>query len=184
MRNKQDRKNVGTNKNIVLTGFMGAGKTTIGRLLAGRLGLNFLETDEIIELKTGMTISQIFDLYGEAYFRQVESKVVQELVGLPRESCVISTGGGVVLRHDNIAALQRVGVIVYLEVSPEEAWQRLRDKKDRPLLQEGRLQERIRILLQERRDQYLKSDFQVKTTARNPEEIAEEIVVLLQHALE
>ncbi len=184
MRNRLDPRNDGTKENIVLTGFMGAGKTTVGRLLAARLGWNFIETDEMIERKTGMTISQIFDLHGEAYFRQKESEAVQELVRLPRGSSVISTGGGVVLRRDNISVLRRVGVIVYLEVSPEEAWQRLRDKKDRPLLQEGYAQERIRTLLQGRRVQYLESDFQVKTAAKNPEEIVEEIVVLLQHKRE
>ena len=184
MRNKQHPRNDGTKENIVLTGFMGAGKTTVGRLLAARLGWNFIETDEMIERKTGMTISKIFDLYGEAYFRQKESEAVQELAGLTRGSSVISTGGGVVLRRDNISALRRAGVIVYLEVSPEEAWQRLRDKKDRPLLQEGCAQERIRTLLQGRRDQYLESDFHIKTAAKNPEEIVEEIVVLLQHKRE
>lgn len=184
MHHRQDPQKEETKYNIVLTGFMGAGKTTVGRMLAARLGWNFIETDEMIERRTGMSISQIFQLHGEAYFRQMESEVVRELARVSRESSVIATGGGVVLRPDNISALRSAGVIVYLDVTPEEAWQRLRGKKDRPLLQEGCLEERIRALLQERREQYLDSDFQVKTEGKKPVEIVEEIAALLHHERE
>lgn len=118
---------------IILVGLMGAGKTTVGKSLAKRLGWHFLDTDHEIEVRTGVSIATIFEIEGEAGFRDRESKVVSEIVH--RDNTVIATGGGVVMREDNRRRLRCGGLVVYLCVSPENVIQRLRYDKSRPLLQ-------------------------------------------------
>ncbi len=165
--------------NIVLIGFMGAGKSTVGSATAELLGVRFIETDEKIEKKTGQLISKIFEKYGEEYFRDLESDVIKELRKMPPGTCVVSTGGGAVLRHENISALKEIGKLVLLEVNTEEVLRRLKGKIDRPLLQGNSLMETIESLLEQRKDCYNRADYRVNTEGKKPREIAEEIICLL-----
>ena len=129
--------------NIILVGLMGAGKTTIGRLLAKRMGKRFVDSDHEIEARTGVTIPVIFEIEGEAGFRKREAMVIDDLA---RESgLVMATGGGAVLSAENRRALQAGGFVVYLCAPPELLYARTRNDRNRPLLQVkdplGRLRE-------------------------------------------
>ena len=119
--------------NIFLVGLMGAGKTSVGRLLAKGLGKTFYDCDQEIERRTGVKIPVIFDIEGEAGFRDREENVLRELARL--NDIVLATGGGAVLREGNRRALQQQGTVVYLRASPEDLWQRTRHDRNRPLLQ-------------------------------------------------
>lgn len=119
--------------NIYLVGLMGAGKTTIGRQLAKRLGRTFVDSDHEIEVRTGVGIPLIFEIEGEAGFRKREAQIIAELT--QREDIVLATGGGVVLDPQNRACLHRNGVVVYLCVQPRQLWERTRHDSGRPLLQ-------------------------------------------------
>jgi shikimate kinase len=119
--------------NIFLVGMMGSGKTTIGKLLARQLGKTFVDCDEEIQKRTGVTITHIFDVEGEAGFRKRESAVIHELVQL--DNIVLATGGGAVLDEQNCADLARNGMVVYLKGSVHDLWQRTRHDRNRPLLQ-------------------------------------------------
>jgi len=129
--------------NIILVGMMGSGKTTVGRMLAKQLGKTFIDSDEEIQKRTGVTIPHIFDVEGEAGFRQRESAIVQEL--LLRNDIVLATGGGAVLDAQNRAMMKENGMVVYLKSGVYDLWQRTRHDRNRPLLQtadpRGKLQE-------------------------------------------
>lgn len=119
-------------RHVFLIGFMGSGKTTVGRLLAERLGMSCIDLDARIEQQAGMTISQIFELGGEPLFRDRESSVLRALDG--EEPCVVACGGGVVLKDANRAFLHEQGIVVYLRVTAGEALARLAGDGSRPLL--------------------------------------------------
>ncbi|MFN0314453.1 MAG: shikimate kinase AroK [Burkholderiales bacterium] len=119
-------------RNIFLVGMMGAGKTSVGRLMAKRLGKMFYDSDQAIESRTGVKIPVIFDVEGEAGFRQRECAVIEELSGL--EGIVLATGGGAVLNERNREFLRSRGVVVYLRASVQDLWNRTRQDKNRPLL--------------------------------------------------
>lgn len=119
--------------NIFLVGMMGAGKTTVGKLLAQQLGKTFVDSDEEIQQRTGVTIPHIFDVEGEAGFRQRETNVIQDLVRL--DNLVLATGGGAVLNGQNRDALRGNGIVIYLRSSVHDLWQRTRHDRNRPLLQ-------------------------------------------------
>lgn len=125
-------KQYGTN-NVYLVGLMGAGKTTIGRSLAKRLNLDFLDSDREIEARTGVTIPTIFEIEGEDGFRKREAHMILELAQLSGR--VVATGGGVVLRQENRSNLRASGFVVYLNVPPHTLWERTRNDRNRPLLQ-------------------------------------------------
>ncbi len=118
--------------NIFLVGLMGAGKTSVGRLLAKRLGKKFYDCDHEIERRTGVKIPVIFEIEGEAGFRVREATVVRELSAL--DDIVLATGGGAVLREDNRRVLSAGGTVVYLRASLDDLWQRTRHDRNRPLL--------------------------------------------------
>jgi len=120
-------------ENIYLVGLMGAGKTTIGRSLAKRLGLSFIDTDKEIESRTGVTIPTIFEIEGEDGFRKRESQIIAEMA--TRTSMVVATGGGGVLRPENRANMRSSGFVIYLNVPPQTLWERTRHDRNRPLLQ-------------------------------------------------
>lgn len=134
--------------NIFLVGMMGAGKTTVGRLLAKHLGKAFHDSDHEIERRTGVNIPLIFEIEGEAGFRARESAVIDELAKL--DDIVLATGGGAVLSPHNRETLAAAGTVVYLRATPEELWARTRHDRNRPLLQTADPQAKLRDLFQQR----------------------------------
>lgn len=119
--------------NIILIGLMGAGKTSVGKLLARRLGKTFYDSDHEIERTTGVRIPVIFEIEGEAGFRSRETRMLAELASMP--NVVLATGGGAVLAEENRRLLSSRGTVVYLRASPHDLWQRTRHDRNRPLLQ-------------------------------------------------
>lgn len=141
--------------NLYLVGMMGAGKSTIGQVMAKRLGYRFFDTDAVIEQATHQTIPEIFESSGEAAFRAIEHQVLSQLS--PYTRLVISTGGGIVLDQENWWHL-RQGVVVWIDVSVEELIQRLQGDEHRPLLQRPDWQEHLANLLAKRRSRYAEAD--------------------------
>ena len=166
---------------IALVGFMCAGKSTVGRLLAARLNKAFVETDALIEERAGMPVAQVFSTYGEARFREMEVEVVADVSA--RTNAVIACGGGVVLNHCNVDRLRAGAIVVYLDVSPVAVLQRLGPPSDvRPLLSGPDREERIVKLMQERRPAYLAAaELTVDASLMTPPEIAAEIEGSLRH---
>ncbi|MEJ7928510.1 shikimate kinase [Ramlibacter sp. AN1015] len=137
---------------IALIGLPGAGKTTVGKLLARRLGLAFIDSDAAIEQQLGCSIRAFFEAQGEAAFRDVESQVLHRLT--EGEACVLSTGGGIVLRSENRDRLRATCRVGYLDASPEDLFRRLRHDGKRPLLQVDDPLARLRALHAERAPLY------------------------------
>jgi shikimate kinase len=160
---------------LILIGFMGAGKTSVGEALALRLGLRFLDTDMKAEERAGMRITEIFKIRGEEHFRELESSVISELAG--EEASVVSCGGGAVLEPGNRRALRNSGGIFYLRVSAEEISRRLADDEERPLLAgEAGRRKRVEIMLAEREPVYREmADYVIEAGGREAGEVAEEI---------
>lgn len=166
-------------KNIVLIGFMGTGKTTIGRLLAHRLGRPFIDSDRKIEYEHGMSIHELFDAYGELYFRQKERMMIARLSRY--NTAVIATGGGVVLSAENINRLKRNGVIIALTASIEIILERTSRRKTRPLLDNLEQREQIvNKLMKERAELYHKADYSIDTSNRTPQQVINEIMFFLR----
>ena len=161
-------------KNIILVGFMGSGKTLVGQELMRKTGMKFVDLDTEIEHLEGCPISEIFDQKGELYFRDVESMLAKKYSR--KRNQVISTGGGVVKSEQNMKHLQKNGVLFFLDSSVDEIWENTRSTAHRPLLKVPNPKERIRHLLEERILQYRKSDFIVKTKKRDAPTIAKEIM--------
>jgi shikimate kinase len=136
-------------RNIVFVGLMGAGKTTVGKRLAKRHGLAFLDTDHEIEARCGTSIPTIFDLEGEEGFRRREAKVIAEV--MQRSDHVITTGGGAINLAENRDALKQ-GFVIYLDADPDHLWQRLRSDTSRPLLQKSSDPRATLIDLHQKRD--------------------------------
>ena len=134
--------------NIFLVGLMGAGKTSVGRLLAKRFNKTFYDCDHEIERRTGVSVPVIFDIEGEAGFRARESAVLLELA--TQHDIVLATGGGAILREENRRALEQHGTVVYLRAPPEELWQRTRHDRNRPLLQNSDRRAKLQQLFTER----------------------------------
>jgi shikimate kinase len=161
---------------IVLTGFMGTGKSTVGRLLAQRLGKPFIDVDERIERRTGLTISQIFARHGEPFFRQIEQ---QELAAALAEDAVVATGGGAIVDPQNLARMKQAGPIVCLTASVDAILARTSADRSRPLLQHEDRRARVEALLAERAPAYAQADICIDTTERSPEEVVEAVLVYL-----
>lgn len=134
--------------NLVLVGMMGSGKTTIGRALAKHLGKTFVDSDEEIQQRTGVTIPHIFDVEGEAGFRLRETAAIRELVG--RHDLVLATGGGAILAEQNRDMLGRNGIVIYLKTNVHDLWQRTRHDRNRPLLQTGDPRAKLAELFEQR----------------------------------
>ncbi|MDD3570082.1 MAG: shikimate kinase [Lachnospiraceae bacterium] len=141
-------------KNIVLIGFMGCGKTTLGKKLSIKLKYSFMDTDRYIERKEGMSISQIFEEKGESYFRDLEKNTVEILS--KEVGNIIATGGGIIKNEQNMHMLKETGIIVYLKATPEHIFRNIANDDTRPLLQGEDKLEKIRILMEERRELYEK----------------------------
>jgi shikimate kinase len=134
--------------NLILVGMMGSGKSTMGRVLARHLGKEFVDSDEEIIKRTGVTVPHIFDVEGEAGFRQREAAAIRELTG--RDNIVLATGGGAVLDGDNRAILKQSGIVIYLKASAHDLWQRTRHDRNRPLLQTANPYAKLVELFQQR----------------------------------
>lgn len=161
-------------RNLVLVGFMGCGKTEVGRRLAEQLGLPFYDTDHLIQQETGLSIPQIFEQYGEPWFRELESRWVRWVAR--QEGAVIATGGGAPLQEQNRRALRRGGWIFYLQARAETLWSRIQREGGRPLMANAPDPlERIRTLLAQREPFYAESDWQISTDEQEPEAIADQI---------
>ncbi len=162
-------------KNIVLIGFMGTGKSTVGSRLAQRLKRKFVDMDREIERVVGMTVSDIFKRYGEIRFRSEEKLMVQKLA---RESgLVIAAGGGVVLDQGNIDTLSRNGIIIWLEATPTAILERVNRKKGtRPLIKKDVKLQDIEEMLKAREALYAQADYRVNTSGKSPEQVANEII--------
>lgn len=160
--------------NLILIGFMGTGKTSLGKLLANRLGRGFVDLDQKIERDAGMTIPKIFELHGEKYFRELEKKAVREVS--ERKNLVIATGGGTVKDAENVRLLKNSGVIICLTTEPEEIFRRTERRGERPLLDKNdqRL-ETIKKLLAEREIFYSQADYTIDTTNWSPLQIMNDI---------
>lgn len=172
-----DRKPVvTTERNIVLVGFMGTGKSCVGKQLAKRLGMTFLDMDELIVQRTGKPIPRIFGENGEAHFRSLEREESQRLSG--KKGLVIATGGGIVLNPDNIRDLGRTGLVVCLSATPEAILQRVGGDTNRPLLAGGDPMKKITDLLGKRRPLYAAIPHQVDTTGLSVEQVADKILSL------
>lgn len=160
--------------NLALIGFMGTGKSSVGRLTAELLHFNFLDTDELIVARAGKTITEIFAQQGEAAFREHECKVVAELAG--RTQTVVSTGGGVPVNPANLASLKTHALVVCLWASPEKIWENVRGQSHRPLVNVADPQAKIRTLLAEREPFYREADVLVNTELRSVREVALQVV--------
>ena len=147
-------------KTVVMVGMMGAGKTAIGRALAQRLGVPFLDSDAEIEAAANMTVPEIFTRDGEPFFRAKESQVIARL--LHSEPCVLSTGGGAFLAAENRAAISRAGVSVLLKADLNLLWQRVRHKSTRPLLQTSHPRRTLREIYEARMPIYALADLAVE----------------------
>lgn len=160
-------------QHIVLVGFMGCGKSTIGRRLAHMLGCPFLDTDQLIEEKTGLTIARLFAERGEPWFRNLETAVLQELGAASPGPRVIATGGGIVGRRINRRLLKQLGYVVWLQVTPATILERTSRNRDRPLLQTEDPAQKIRDLLEVREPLYREAaDLTLETSGLDANEIA------------
>ncbi|MBF0557552.1 MAG: shikimate kinase [Nitrospirae bacterium] len=161
-------------KNIILTGFMGTGKTEVGKILSQKLGLVLIDADAEIEKEQRTTITEIFQSQGEAAFRDLESSMIKRLSTL--HDIVLSTGGGVVLRQENIDALRKNGTIVCLSASPETILRRTGKNKNRPLLQTADPLQKIKELYEFRKPYYERADIIIDTDNLVPLQVAEEVI--------
>jgi shikimate kinase len=164
--------------NIVLTGFMGTGKTAIGKKLSIKLGYIYIDTDTIIESDQRMSIKDIFSKHGEPFFRDIETCVIIRVSNL--DDHIISTGGGAVLREQNISVLRKNGIIINLYASPETILERIKHNTNRPLLNKPDPMSEIRKLLESRESYYADSDFRVNTDNLTKDEIADKIILFLE----
>lgn len=165
-------------KNIVLTGFMGTGKTAVGKKLSRILNRELVDVDTEIEKSQKMTINEIFKNFGEPRFREIETEMIKKLSG--KKNIIISTGGGAVLKQENVDILREKGVIVCLMATPETILKRTSHNSDRPLLQVEDPYGKIKELLNFRKPFYEKADIMIETEGKTPIQIAEEIIEKLR----
>jgi shikimate kinase len=165
-----------TSRSIVLIGMMGAGKSSVGHCLQRRTGLSRFDTDEIVSLKFGLSISEIFSTHGEGRFREAETQVLVELA--PKAfGAIIVTGGGIVLREENVDPLQRLGTIVWLDADEETLFERASRRSNRPLLQTEDPRTTFLETLCARAPLYAKvADIRIDTSALTHDEVADVIL--------
>ena len=167
-------------RNIILIGFMGSGKTTIGKRLAKELeGYRFIDMDGDIEQKAGMNITGIFEKLGEQEFRKMESELCKELSYA--KACIIATGGGIVKNEENVGLLKKNGVVLYLKASPEHVFRNIKEDTSRPLLQCDDKIGKIQELMAERNSLYEnQSDMIVDVTGTNAKKATEAVLSILK----
>lgn len=163
------------NYNIVLIGFMGTGKSTISDFLKNVFAMDVAEMDQIIAQRQGMSISDIFETYGEQYFRNLETNLLKELQ--EGENCIISCGGGVAMREQNVVEMKKNGRVVLLTASPETIYERVKDSNDRPILNGNKNVPFITDMMEKRREKYeAAADVVIQTDNKSILEISEELI--------
>lgn len=168
--------NIDVSGNIVLVGYMGSGKTTVGKYIAEKYGYDFLDTDSYIVDREGMSINDIFAVKGEQYFRELETEILSEFKE-KLTNTVLSTGGGLPLRRENSELLKEIGKVYYLNSSPDTIYDRIKDCTDRPLLAGSNPYEKIREMLAQRHPLYLQAaDIEIRTDGKAVSDIACEIM--------
>lgn len=167
-------------KNIILTGFMGVGKTSVGTRLAKDLGFTFVDIDELIEADQKRTITEIFSLQGEPHFRDVEARVITQVLASGDQ--VVSTGGGAVIRDENRRAFKEGGLTVCLTARPEIIYARIKHETHRPLLQVPDPQAKIRDLLEARDRFYRQADLVIDTSGKSVDDVISEIRKKVRYA--
>ena len=166
------------NYNIFLIGFMGAGKSTISDYLKNALAMDVVEMDQCIVERQGMSISDIFETYGEEYFRELETNLLIEMQS--QSNVVVSCGGGTPMRENNVAEMKKNGRVVLLTAKPETILDRVKDSHDRPLIENNKTVPFIADLMEKRREKYeAAADIIIETDGKNKEQICEEILCRL-----
>lgn len=162
------------NLNIYLIGMMGCGKSTVGQMLASKVGYRFLDTDHLVEQVSQQSVASIFAMAGEEEFRVIESKVLSEVSAYRR--LIVATGGGLVMRQENWGHL-RQGLIVWIDVPAALLWERLAQDRSRPLLQSADPQVTLREILATRQSRYAQADLRIVVSAnQSPTEVANNIL--------
>jgi len=165
-------------KNIIITGFMGTGKSVVAKELARKLKMEYIDTDQVIEKRQGLTISDIFARYGENYFREQENKLVRELS--KKENMVIAAGGGTLLSSDNTRILSQKGNIICLYADSQAIYNRVKRKNNRPLLNGENILDKINHLLKERKKIYDNIKWKIDTTNFTTQKVVDKIINLLK----
>jgi shikimate kinase len=160
--------------NLALIGFMGTGKSSVGRLVADQLHFTFLDTDDVLVARAGKSITEIFAQEGETAFRDKESSLVRELAS--RTRTVISTGGGLPVNPANLASLKTHALVMCLWASPEKIWERVRGQSHRPLLNDREALTKLHALLEAREPFYRQADVLVNTEMRSLREVAHQVI--------
>lgn len=165
-------------KNIILVGFMGTGKTAVGKALAVHLGMKFVDMDDIIEEREGMKISDIFEKKGEPYFRHAEKSVAKDIA--IQSGLVVAAGGGAIVDEENVKNFKSSGIILCLVATPDKIFERTKDHIHRPLLNVSDPKEKISELLAKRAEYYARADYRIDTTDLSVDEVAQKIISLLK----
>lgn len=173
--NKEEKSKQTFDYNIALIGFMGSGKSTVSQALNQLYAMDVIEMDQVIADREGMSISEIFKVHGEEYFRNLETALLREMQN--RTGVVISCGGGVPMREENVIEMKKNGKVVLLTASPETILERVKNSLDRPLLENNKNVDFISELMEKRRSKYeAAADIIIQTDGKSAFQICEEII--------
>lgn len=158
-------------KNIYLVGFMGSGKSTVGKLMAEKFGIKFVDIDKEVERQTGMKIRDIFEKFGEKYFREMEKKKLMEFIG--KRGYVVSTGGGLGADREIMEVMKKSGIVVWIDAKIETVLNRCKNDTERPLLKLPF--EQLKMLFEKRKEVYSLADVHIRSDLMTPFQIVQEI---------
>ena len=164
--------------NISIIGMMGAGKTTVGKLLVEKLsGFSLIDTDDLIIKRENKTINEIFNENGEEYFRKVETDIIREI--FINDNQIISTGGGIICSDENLEILKGNSLVFYLKANDTTLFERVKNNKERPLLNVDKIHEKIISLLEQRKTNYEKAHFIIETDNKSTNEVVNSIIGII-----